>query len=281
MLTHPNVVCTMNRTYTLLIYLLGCLTFPTLAQTARPFSIDDSTLFQKKTYLFRREFSLPYRLMQPLHKEAKTKYPLVVVLHGAGEKGADNSRQLLAGGTVFANLDNRLRFPAYVVFPQCPRPDNWTTFAYLKNPGEEIQMGKYDKRGSEPLRATLALIDRLIADEAIDKDRVYILGTSMGGFATLEAVATRPGLFAAAVPISGGGDVTACDTYARKVPVWLFHSQNDPVVPVGLSQAVSKQLRTLGAEPQYTEYEAAGNACWREALADARLLPWLFGQKKR
>ncbi|NID11565.1 carboxylesterase family protein [Fibrivirga algicola] len=271
----------MIRFFTYLLCLLGGLTFSATGQIAPRFSIADSTLYQKKSFVFRRDYALPYRLLEPLDKAPTLSYPLVVVLHGAGEKGDDNQRQLIYGGDVFANLDNRLRFQAYVVFPQCARPDNWTTFGYLKNPGEEIQMGKYEKRASTPLLATLALIDRLVADHHIDKNRVYIVGLSMGGFGALEALATRPGLFAAAVPICSGGDTTACNKYARKVPVWLFHSQDDATVPVGLSQAIHNRLKTLGADPQYTEYENAGHTAWREAFADSRLLPWLFDQKRK
>lgn len=273
----------MIRLIPYLFCLLGGLTLSLSAagQPTTSFSIADSTLYLKKTFTFRRDYTLPYRLLEPLDKDTKTKYPLVIVLHGAGEKGDDNQRQLLNGGDVFASLDNRLRFQAYVVFPQCPKPDNWTTFGYLKNPGEEIQMGRYEKRPATPLLATLALIDRLIADNRIDKNRVYILGLSMGGFGALEALATRPGLFSAAVPICGGGDTTACSNYARKVPVWLFHSQDDAIVPVGLSRSIANRLRALGAEPQFTEYENAGHTSWREAFADPRLLPWLFDQKRK
>lgn len=266
---------------TYLFCLVGGLTLSARSQSTTPFSITDSTIYLKKTFVFRRDYTLPYRLLEPLEKDTKLKYPLVVVLHGAGEKGTDNERQLLNGGELFASLSNRLRFQSYVVFPQCPKPDNWTTFGFLQNPGEEIQMGKYDKQASDPLRATLALIDRLITDERVDKNRVYIVGLSMGGFGTLEALSNRPGLFAAAVPICGGGDSTACEKYARKVPVWLFHSQDDPVIPVGLSQAIANRLRALKAEPQYTEYERAGRSSWREALADTRLLPWLFDQRRK
>lgn len=264
-----------------LLYLLSGLTLSATGQRVKAFSVADSSLYVKKTFTFRQAYKLPYRLLEPLEKDTKVKYPLVVVLHGAGEKGSDNERQLLNGGEVFANLNTRLRFQTYVLYPQCPKPDNWTTFGFLKNPGEEIQLGKYDKQASEPLRATLALIDRLITEERIDRNRIYIMGMSMGGFGTLEALALRPGLFAAAVPIGGGGDPVACLTYARKVPVWLFHSQNDAIIPVGLSQAIVNRLRLLGAEPQYTEYEMAGPASWRAALADTRLLPWLFGQKRK
>ena len=209
------------------------------------------------------------------------RYPLVVVLHGAGEKGSDNERQLLRGGEVFANINTRLRFQTYVVFPQCPKPDNWTTFGFLKNPGEELQLGTYDKQASEPLRATLALIDHLIADERVDKNRIYIIGLSMGGFGALEALTLRPNLFAAAVPIGGGGDPAACSAYAHKVPVWFFHSQADATVPAGLSRALANRLQSLGAEPQYTEYETAGPTYWRSVFNDARLLPWLFAQKRK
>ncbi|WP_375443636.1 prolyl oligopeptidase family serine peptidase [uncultured Fibrella sp.] len=271
----------MTRFCTYLFYFLCGLTFSVSAQPTAPFSVADSTLYLKKNFVFRRDYTLPYRMLEPLEKDTKMKYPLVVVLHGAGEKGTDNERQLLTGGAVFASFDNRLRFQSYVVFPQCPKPDNWSTFGFLKNPGEDVQLGKYGKQASEPLRATLALIDRLIADEHIDKNRVYIVGLSMGGFGTLEALAMRPGLFAAAVPICGGGDITVCDKYARKVPVWLFHSQDDPIIPVSLSQILANRLRTLKAEPKYTEYERAGRSTWREAFADARLLPWLFDQNRK
>ncbi|MBO0950512.1 carboxylesterase family protein [Fibrella forsythiae] len=271
----------MIRFCTYLFCLLGGLSLPASAQSATAFSVSDSTLYLKKTFTFRRDYTLPYRMLEPLEKDTKMKYPLVVVLHGAGEKGTDNERQLLNGGDVFASLDNRLRFQSYVVFPQCPKPDNWTTFGFLKNPGEEIQLGKYDKQASEPLRATLALIDRLIADKHIDRNRVYIVGLSMGGFGALEALSMRPGLFAAAVPVCGGGDTTAVDKYARKVPLWLFHSQDDPIIPVGLSRAIANRLRTLKAEPQYTEYENAGRSSWRDAFADSTLLPWLFSQNRK
>ena len=271
----------MIRFATYLLCLLSGLSLTAVGQSATSFSITDTTLYQKKTFSYRRDYVLPYRLLEPLDKDPKATYPLVIVLHGAGEKGDDNGRQLLNGGDVFASLDNRLRFQSYVVFPQCPKPDNWTTFGYLKNPGEEIQLGRYEKKAATPLLATLALVDRLVAEHRIDKNRVYIVGLSMGGFGTLEAISTRPNLFAAAVPICGGGDTTACDRYARKVPVWLFHSQDDAVVPVVLSRAVANRLRALGAEPQYTEYENAGHTSWREAFADPRLLAWLFDQKRK
>ncbi|MEZ0540496.1 prolyl oligopeptidase family serine peptidase [Fibrella arboris] len=271
----------MKRLVTCLFFLLHMVALSASGQSITGFSVADSTIYLKKNFVFRRDYTLPYRILEPLEKDTKVKYPLIVVLHGAGEKGTDNERQLLTGGAVFANLDNRIRFQSYVIFPQCPKPDNWTTFGFLKNPGEEIQMGKYDKQASAPLRATLALIDRLIADGNIDKNRVYIVGLSMGGFGALEALATRPSLFAAAVPICGGGDSTACDKYARKVPVWLFHSQDDPIIPVGLSHAIANRLTTLKAVPQFTEYERAGRFSWREAFADSRLLPWLFDQNRK
>ena len=276
----------MIRFVTYLFCLLGGLSLTAVGQSATSFSIADTTLYLKKTFNFRRGYSLPYRLLEPLDKDPKATYPLVIVLHGAGEKGDDNGRQLLNGGDVFASLDSRLRFQSYVVFPQCPKPDNWTTFGYLKNPGEEIQIGRYEKKAGTPLLATFDLIDRLIANHHIanhhiDKKRVYIVGLSMGGFGALEAVARRPNLFAAAVPICGGGDTTACRKYARKVPVWLFHSQDDPIVPVGLSRAIANRLRALGADPQFTEYENAGHTVWREAFADPRLLTWLFDQKRK
>ncbi|RYF75491.1 MAG: hypothetical protein EOO39_06860, partial [Cytophagaceae bacterium] len=264
-----------------LFCLLGGLTLSASAQSSSIFSVSDTTLYLKKSFTFRRDYTLPYRMLEPLEKDTKVKYPLVVVLHGAGEKGTDNERQLLNGGDAFASLDSRIRFQSYVVFPQCPKPDNWTTFGFLKNPGEAIQIGKYDKQASEPLRATLALIDRLVADGNVDKNRVYIVGLSMGGFGALEALSLRPGLFAAAVPICGGGDTTACEKYARKVPIWLFHSQDDPIIPVGLSRAIVTRLRTLKAEPQYTEYYNAGRYSWREAFAESTLLPWLFSQNRK
>ncbi|MEZ0485696.1 dienelactone hydrolase family protein [Fibrella aquatica] len=271
----------MIRRFSFLLYLLGGLALSATGQSFGQFSPADTTLYLKKTFVFRRDYPLPYRLLEPLEKESKAKYPLVVVLHGAGEKGDNNERQLLSGGDIFASLDNRLRFQSYVVFPQCPKPDNWTTFGFLKNPGEEIQLGTYAKRASEPLQATLALIDRLIADERIDKNRVYIIGMAMGSFGTLEALSLRPGLFAAAVPIGGGGDTAACDKYAKKVPLWLFHGENDPIIPVGLSRAIANRLQTLGVEPQYTEYENGGQQSWYRALTDERLLPWLFDQKRK
>jgi predicted peptidase len=167
---------------------------------------------------------LPYRLFSPDaagiradraggQVRGKT-YPLVVFLHGAGERGTNNVAQLVAneGAMAFARPDRQASDPSFVLAPQASFGQLWTTPAVKS--------------------ALLELIEDAIDQYAIDPDRVYLTGLSLGGNGTFDLLSTRPDLFAAAIPVCGWGDATNADVFAH-IPIWATHSIDDPIVPYG------------------------------------------------
>ena len=221
----------------------------------------------------RREFVssagiLPYRL---LPNPTAIAQPLVLFLHGAGERGTDNEAQLRHLVAFFARPETRERFPCLALVPQCPMGRRWVecdwSAAHHAQPDTP----------SEPLALVLALLEQALADPLVDARRVYALGISMGGYGVWDIAARRPDLFAAAVPICGGGDETRADAL-RDLPVWAFHGARDGVVPVARSRNMVAALRAAGACVRYTEYAGTGHDCWNPAGREPDLLPWLFGK---
>jgi predicted peptidase len=221
--------------------------------------------------------SLPYRLLKPAATEAGAKYPLVILLHGAGERGDDNTKQL----AWFWDEKNPspltrpevAKEKAFAIIPQCPETQRWVEVPW----GE----GSYTSPAiSEPLKLTLALIDSFIKENPIDADRVYIGGLSMGGYGAFDAVQRRPDLFAACVSICGAGDLSKAQDIAH-VPVWAFHGELDDAVPVRGSREIIDALKKAGVEPRYTEYAQVGHNSWSPAFAEKEFWNWLLAQKRK
>lgn len=202
------------------------------------------------------------------------------MLHGSGERGNDNEKQLVHGGKLFLQDDLRTKFPAIVVFPQCPEESSWMSLK-LNRSGQEVSLSEhYAKRPNWPLGAVLSLTKQLRKTERIDKKRLYIIGLSMGGFGTIEAISRKPKVFAAALPICGGGDTTLCRRYAKRMPLWVFHGDSDTSVPVTLSRQLVAKLQSLNADVQYSEYQGVGHNSWDNAFAEPGLIPWMMEKRK-
>jgi predicted peptidase len=230
-------------------------------------------LLEKKTFTDAKGGKLPYRLMKPEGYDARKKYPLVVFLHGAGERGDDNEQQLLHGVAEFARAENREKYPCFLVAPQCPKDQKWADVDWSS------ESHKIAKEPSEPGRLVLELIAALEKEYGIDARRIYLTGLSMGGYGTWDLLARRPDLFAAAVPICGGGDEAMAAKIA-KVPVWVFHGDRDPAVKVTRSRNMVKALEEAGGHPRYTEYAGVAHNSWDRAYGDPEMMKWLFEQKK-
>jgi predicted peptidase len=219
--------------------------------------------------------SLPYRLLVPKGSEEKgeRKYPLVLFLHGAGERGSDNTSQLKWGGAMLAT-DLQEKEPCFVIAPQCPNGKQWVNTPWGKGSysAEKVPV-------SDELRMALAAVDEVKKEFPIDSGRVYVMGLSMGGYGTWDAIARRPGEFAAAVPICGGGDPSKAGEI-KHVTVWAFHGGADPVVPTQGTRDMIEALKKAGAEPKYTEYPGVGHDSWTKAWNEPELLTWLLGQKR-
>jgi len=214
-----------------------------------------------------------YQVFVPDNWTKKTKWPVILFLHGAGERGDDGLIQTEVGiGTAIRRY--RSRFPAVIVMPQCRRNDWWA-----------------ESNMADVAMATLAQAQKEFHG---DPTRIYLTGLSMGGYGTWYLAGKYPGKFAAIVPICGGvlvpdmarqqsADDNAPYTEAAKkiggqTPVWIFHGGDDPVVPVTESRRMNDAMKALGGEVHYTEYPGVGHNSWEKAYAETELLTWMLSK---
>jgi predicted peptidase len=255
------------------------LIFIWLCLLAGPVTAQDLSLYQREMYTAQGD-SLPYRILYPEDFNPKVTYPLVLFLHGRGESGRDNEKQLTYGARLFLKDTLRTNYPALVVFPQCP-PDSYWANVDIRTDNTGKRTFHFVK-GGEPtkaMRALLGLTEALTGQPYVDKDRVYVGGLSMGGMGTYELLRRKPKLFAAAFAICGGDHVANVKKY-RKVPLWIFHGAQDEVVPLAFSETLVQALRKKGAKVNFTVYPQASHNSWEAAFAEPGLLPWLFIHNK-
>ncbi len=199
------------------------------------------------------------------------RYPLVIFLHGADERGNDNEKQLIHGVTLFAQPSIQEKFPCFVIAPQCPKGKRWVEVDW------RLDKHQQPADPSISLQLTMELIDSIIQQYPIDTTRIYVTGLSMGGFGTWDAISRYPNKFAAAAPVCGGGDEQTA--HKIKIPVWAFHGTKDKAVKVERSRNMITTMQQNGASPKYTEYPKLGHFVWGKAYSK-ELLQWLFDQKK-
>lgn len=240
----------------------------------------DLTLFEKRTYTSATGSTLPYRILFPENYDRSKKYPVVVFLHGAGERGNDNEKQLTHGAKLFLTPENRINFPAIVVFPQCPAESYWGSVKIDRTKTPFTFDFEYTRPEPEPLRMAIALVKQISVEEGVDKKRIYITGLSMGGMGTFEAVYRYPKLFAAATPICGGGDATHYDKRIRKIPFSIYHGDADSVVGVEESRRMVEKLKELKVSVRYKEFPGVNHNSWDNAFAEPDYLSWMFSKKK-
>lgn len=239
----------------------------------------DFSLYESQ-YFLQGDDTLRCRILSPAHFSPQKKYPLVVFLHGSGERGNDNQSQLKWGGDLFLDSAYRERFPAIVVFPQCPADSSWSTRVRLPEGHSDKYNFPLNTTPTKPLQMLMSFIDTLVNSGVVDPKRIYLGGLSMGGFGTFELLWRRPALFAAAFPICGGGNPESAALYRKNFPIWIFHGTDDDVVPVKNSRVMQEALKAAGAKVKYTEYPGVKHDSWINAFAEPDLLPWLFSQKK-
>lgn len=215
---------------------------------------------------------LPYVVMKPSNWDAKKKYPLLVFLHGAGERGDDNQNQLKWGREWMEKAVTE--FQAVVVAPQCPGDCRWVEVDWgLKFHDMPAEM-------SRPMRLLFDLLPGIEKEFTIDPARRYIGGLSMGGYGAWDALCRRPDYFAAGVPICGGADEKQAKAIA-KIPVWVFHGDQDGAVPVIRARNMVEAVKKAGGNPKYSEYPGVDHFSWVPAFAEPELLKWLFQQKRK
>jgi predicted peptidase len=186
-------------------------------------------------------------------KEPGTKWPLMIFLHGAGERGSD-IEQVKAWGPPKI-VEKNPGFPFVLISPQCEKDKLW-----------------------EP-RAVIALLDKALATYDVDPDRVYLTGISMGGFGTWATAIAYPDRFAAILPICGGGDSWRVGAI-KHVPTWVFHGEKDQLVPISRSEDMVNALKRAGGDVKFTRYPDAGHDSWSVTYDNPEVYEWLLSHKR-
>jgi poly(3-hydroxybutyrate) depolymerase len=229
--------------------------------------------FERHSFTAQTGLTMPYRLVKPINRTTSRPYPLVLFLHGGGDVGTDNEKQL----TWFPNCltDSIAAHPCYIVVPQCPSLDiGWSSFPHFPDVATP----------PEPplaIATVLELIDSIRASDSltIDGNRVYVIGYSLGAEGTFDILTRRPQLFAAAIPISGIGDTAKAYLY-KNVPLWIFHGTDDSINHVTYSRMIVAKLQSLGVTTKYSEYENMDHYITWKVYGEPDLVPWLFSQSR-
>lgn len=199
------------------------------------------------------EIDLDYLLYLPDGYNENDELPLMIFLHGAGERGSDISKVKVHGPPKIVETDD---MPFIILSPQCPADQWWN------------------------IRDLDYLLEEILKNYNIDQDRIYLTGLSMGGFGTWAWAAEHPEKFAAIAPICGGGDPRLAGALVD-IPAWVFHGAKDKVVPITGSSEMVDALKELGADIKFTIYPEAGHDSWTETYANPDLYEWFLSHQKK
>ena len=236
-------------------------------------------LFVNMSYTAKDGTTIPYRLYIPSDYDPLKEYPFLLFLHGAGERGNNNYSHM---NHVIHDLFNQKDSPfkdAIIICPQCPSNNQWVDTPWAN--------GNYSINAvaeSNELKAVREIIDELEYFLSMDSDRYYAMGISMGGFGTWDLIMRTPDLFAAAVPICGGADVSMADTL-KDFPIYTAHASNDYVVPYSGTSAMVEALRALGSDIIFKchadrSLSSGGHLIWSEIARSTEMSTWLFSKSK-
>ncbi|MHC4242340.1 MAG: carboxylesterase family protein [Planctomycetota bacterium] len=218
-----------------------------------PPGYQQSQKFEKK---ITKTVSCDYLLFLPEdYGKKRQRWPLMVFLHGAGERGSDLNKVKVHGPPKI--VKNRKDFPFIVVSPQCPEGDWWT----------------------EKVEVLINLVDDIAARYKVDKKRIYLTGLSMGGYGTWALASAYPERFAAIAPICGGGS-RIMSLRLKDIPIWVFHGAKDRVVPLEESEEMVNAIRKRGGDVKFTIYPDAGHDSWTESYNNQELYDWFLEHSK-
>ncbi len=230
-------------------------------------SCDDHLIdsrFHKKTFSDSTEKLLPYRFFIPDSIDYLAKYPLVIFLHGGTGAGTNNINQISGenwnGSHCWIQTKIQTNFPTFVLAPQLPNFQRW-------NSPLSDSLTIFTKM-------TLELIDSLIESYPIDRNRIYLTGQSLGGWGVWFLITKKPDLFAAAIPICGGGNPEDAIN-ATDVSIWAFHGFFDEKVNVARSREMLSAFEDVGANIKYSEFICSGHEIWNDVYRDEEVINWL------
>lgn len=269
-LRHPSELRShpMRRTSLAALALLGLIHQEAIAQRVETGFLDRAATVDGRTYR--------YQVYVPAEYATRTDWPVILFLHGAGERGSDGLLQTTVGLAPAIRRDPS-RFPAIVVFPQVPTDSAWS---------------------GAPAEAALVALRQTMSQYRVDPDRVYLTGLSMGGRGTWYVAYRNPTLFAAVAPICGwitvnsrfaavpvvpadsGAPHAAMARQLKQVPTWIFHGEMDRVVPVSGSREPFTAMKDAGANVRYTEFLGVDHNSWDAAYGSKEFVEWLFSQRR-
>lgn len=214
-----------------------------------------------------------YRWAEPAKVELGKTYPLVILFHGAGERGTNNVAQLQWGADEILGYMRDNGIEGYFVAGQVPEGKQWVDTPWGNT------SHRMNEKPSETMALAFELLDKVVAELPVDRSRVYATGVSMGGYGTWDAIQRRPDFFAAAMPCCGGGD-SHLAWKIRNVPIWTWHGDKDTAVPVVRSRDMVAALWAVDGRIRYTEVPGCGHGVWIPAYQSKEALKWLFDQKR-
>lgn len=262
-----------NRFY--LALLAGILfTLPQTSCAEGPADVYESFTYTFTGDTYENE-SFGYRLLSPAQIVEGETYPLVLFLHGAGERGDDNESQLIYFPQWMAEPDRREDYPCFVLAPQCRQGEIWSSIHWQAEPSATI-----DDEPVDPMKMVGEILDQVVQEYPVDNRRIYLTGLSMGGYGSWEFAMRRPEYFAAVAPVCGGGDLTKAALLVD-VPIFTYHGDADRAISVERSRAMIAAIREAGGTPRYRELPGVGHNSWNAAYHDEDgVIPWMFQQQR-
>lgn len=230
--------------------------------------------FSKELFVSDKD-SLPYRLLLPKNFDNDKKYPLIIFLHGAGERGNDNELQLVHGKDLFINMNKNNTFPSIVVFPQCSKNSYWANVSRINNSFSFLG----DPTENKSLKLVEGMINELQSNFKINSNQIYVGGLSMGGMGTFELVYRNPDMFAAAFAICGGANPKIGEKISKTN--WrIYHGDKDFVVPVKLSIDMYNSIKSFNKNVYLKIYPNVNHNSWDNVFREPDLFKWLFSNSK-
>lgn len=246
---------------------------PIVATNAAP-ADNQAQLFESLTFKSADGRSLPYRLLSPKSIEPGKKYPIVLFLHGAGERGTDNTKPLIHVVRELATPEMRERYPVFVLVPQCPDEKQWVDTPW------SLDSHTMPEQPSESMQLAIELLKQSCETLPTDPERVYAVGLSMGGFGVWDLLQRHPQNFSGAIAICGGGDPAFANSL-KEIPIWATHGDADTVVKVKRSRDMINAIRAAGGRPVYTEFPGVGHNSWKPTAENRMVWDWLFSQQRK
>lgn len=216
-----------------------------------------------------------YRWHEPAKIEDGKKYPLVFLMHGAGERGTNNVSQLLWGAAEVLDYAVTSGNDCYFVAGQVPGNQRWVEVDW----GEKTPH-KMPAEPSETMALQIEFAEKILEELPVDRDRVYATGISMGGYGTWDFISRKPEWFAAAMPVCGGAD-TRQAWKLTNIAIWMHHGDKDTTVPFVRSRLMADALWRAGSDAKYTEYPGVAHGSWGPAYNNKANIAWLFAQKRK